>query len=156
MKEEIAQILRALRERAGLSQGQVAVYAPHVAQGTLSDWELGKIPQAWLALRSLATLYRVSADTILGRVEEELPEHVRELMVLASGLSSFRQYELRLIAQTFAENERAMPSPQRAAMIEMLLDAVGSEDAAIDKLLEAFAQGRAAAHDGALEEPAQQ
>lgn len=56
---------RIARERAGLSQGQVAQYA-ETGQGYISDIELNKRwPSTWDLLRKLALRYRVSADYLL-------------------------------------------------------------------------------------------
>jgi transcriptional regulator with XRE-family HTH domain len=56
---------RLARERAGLSQGQVAQYA-ETGQGYISDIELNKRwPSTWELLKKLALRYRVSADFLL-------------------------------------------------------------------------------------------
>ena len=62
----VGQRLRELRERAGLSLGQVAQYE-EIGRQYLSKLELGvNNPPAWQLLAKLAQRYHTSADYLLG------------------------------------------------------------------------------------------
>ena len=61
---------RAARERAGLSQGQVAAYA-QTGQGYISDIEHDKRwPSTWTLLIKLADKYGVSVDYLVGNTDD--------------------------------------------------------------------------------------
>lgn len=66
----IGQRLREVRERTGLSLGQVAQYE-EIGRQYLSKLELGtNNPPAWELLQRLARRYHVSADYLLGLVDD--------------------------------------------------------------------------------------
>lgn len=57
-------ILKGLRAKVGISQGQLAK-AVGVSPGNVSDWELGKTKPGYAALSSLARFFEVTADYLL-------------------------------------------------------------------------------------------
>lgn len=57
-------ILKELRAKSGMSQGQLAK-AVGVSAGNVSDWEVGKTKPGYIALSSLARFFEVSADYLL-------------------------------------------------------------------------------------------
>lgn len=57
-------ILKDLRAKAGLSQGQLAK-SVGVSPGNVSDWEIGKTKPGYAALSSLARFFEVTADYLL-------------------------------------------------------------------------------------------
>ena len=59
-----ADILKDLRAKSGLSQGQLAK-AISVSAGNVSDWEIGKTKPGYVALSALARFFDVSADYLL-------------------------------------------------------------------------------------------
>lgn len=59
-----AEILKELRAKAGLSQGQLAK-SIGVSPGNVSDWEVGKTKPGYVALSSLARFFEVSSDYLL-------------------------------------------------------------------------------------------
>lgn len=59
-----AEILKELRAKAGLSQGQLAK-SIGVSSGNVSDWEVGKTKPGYVALSSLARFFEVSSDYLL-------------------------------------------------------------------------------------------
>lgn len=59
-----ADILKDLRAKSGLSQGQLAK-AVGVSPGNVSDWELGKTKPGYSALSSLARHFEVTSDYLL-------------------------------------------------------------------------------------------
>lgn len=59
-----AEILKELRAKAGLSQGQLAKLIG-VSPGNVSDWEVGKTKPGYVALSSLARFFEVSSDYLL-------------------------------------------------------------------------------------------
>ncbi|GIK73836.1 MAG: hypothetical protein BroJett021_28240 [Chloroflexota bacterium] len=66
----VGQRLREVREQTGLSLGQVAQYE-EIGRQYLSKLELGtNNPPAWELLRRLARRYHVSADYLLGLVDD--------------------------------------------------------------------------------------
>lgn len=102
------------RERAELSQGQVAEYA-ETSQSYLSDIELNKRwPSTWSLLQRLAELCRVPTDYLLGltddpspRRDAPLPEVVRDVIEIMLGLSEGRRAELLAHARVLDEAELA-------------------------------------------------
>lgn len=63
---------RRARERAGLTQGQVATYA-ETMQGYLSQIERDqRWPTTWHLIERLATLYQVSIDYLFGLVDDPI------------------------------------------------------------------------------------
>lgn len=65
--------LRWARERAGLSQGQVAAYC-ETSQGYISDLEANKrLPSGWELLRKLVEQYGVSAGWVIETERNPLP-----------------------------------------------------------------------------------
>lgn len=165
------------RERAGLSQGQVAEYA-ETSQSYLSDIELNKRwPSTWSLLQRLAELCRVPTDYLLGltddpspRRDEPLPEVVRDVIEIMLGLSEGRRAELLAHARVLDEAELeadldaydrimavllALPDGEQvAAVVEDALRAAGAGDlAAADRLIDALIASRAA--KDAVQKPAQ-
>lgn len=59
-----SEILKDLRSKAGLSQGQLAK-SVGVSPGNVSDWEVGKTKPGYVALAALARFFKVSADYLL-------------------------------------------------------------------------------------------
>ena len=59
-----AEILKDLRSKSGLSQGQLAK-SVGVSPGNVSDWEVGKTKPGYMALAALARFFEVSADYLL-------------------------------------------------------------------------------------------
>ena len=57
-------ILKDLRAKSGISQGQLAKKVG-VSPGNISDWEVGKTKPGYAALASLARFFGVSADYLL-------------------------------------------------------------------------------------------
>ena len=57
-------ILKELRAKSGMSQGQLAK-AVGVSAGNVSDWEVGKTKPGYVALSALARFFEVSADYLL-------------------------------------------------------------------------------------------
>ncbi len=124
---------RHARERADLSQGQVAVYAS-TGQGYLSDLELGKRwPSTWTLLKKLAVEYRVSADYLLGLTDNPSPwaerdasdapqpgaalapqGEIAQLVTLAQRMSDELRYALLTVAEALAGVEDG-PTPREIA-----------------------------------------
>lgn len=59
-----SEILKGLRSKSGLSQGQLAK-SVGVSPGNVSDWEVGKTKPGYIALAALARFFGVSADYLL-------------------------------------------------------------------------------------------
>ncbi len=59
-----SEILKDLRSKSGLSQGQLAK-SVGVSPGNVSDWEVGKTKPGYMALAALARFFEVSADYLL-------------------------------------------------------------------------------------------
>ena len=59
-----SEILKNLRSKAGISQGQLAKSVA-VSPGNVSDWEVGKTKPGYVALAALARFFGVSADYLL-------------------------------------------------------------------------------------------
>ena len=59
-----AEILKDLRSKSGISQGQLAK-SVGVSPGNVSDWEVGKTKPGYIALAALARFFEVSADYLL-------------------------------------------------------------------------------------------
>ena len=153
--------LRASRNRAKLSLGQVAEYEG-VSVTYLSALERGaNRPNVWDLLARLAQRYRVSSDYLLGISEDPTPaaerrpllSHEQEIMDLMPQLSDARRAELlahmqvALDAQVRADNYREM-----AIYVERLNEVAGAEAMVVlRQMLDAVASGDAAAALLALE-----
>ena len=59
-----SEILKDLRSKSGISQGQLAK-SVGVSPGNVSDWEVGKTNPGYVALAALARFFGVSADYLL-------------------------------------------------------------------------------------------
>ena len=59
-----SEILKDLRSKSGISQGQLAK-SVGVSPGNVSDWEVGKTKPGYVALAALARFFGVSADYLL-------------------------------------------------------------------------------------------
>ena len=82
----IGERFREARERAHLSQGQVAEYA-ETGQGYLSDIELNKRwPSTWGLIGRLAKLYGTSTDYLLGLTDD--PRQILSATALADALAA--------------------------------------------------------------------
>lgn len=81
-RKSLAAFLRAARNRAGLSQRDVALRLGYGTPQFISNWERGISSPPCRAVHTLAELYRVSADELydalveetLMRVEQDLRE----------------------------------------------------------------------------------
>jgi transcriptional regulator with XRE-family HTH domain len=119
------------RDRAGLSQGQVAEYA-QTAQGYISDIEHDKrSPGGWNLLVQLATQYKTSTDYLLGLTDDPrayqvdatenekltaeqvglLQQAIDEFSALSAGQQRFAINMLRMMRQA-EEDEHAPLSPR--------------------------------------------
>ena len=67
-----SEILKDLRSKSGISQGQLAK-SVGVSPGNVSDWEVGKTKPGYVALAALARFFGVSADYLLGLIDEPRP-----------------------------------------------------------------------------------
>lgn len=61
--------LKRVREHLGLNQGGIAKKGGTI-QSTWSNWEGGKLPEAFEVLKQLSTTYDLSTDYLLGLVDE--------------------------------------------------------------------------------------
>ena len=59
-----SEILKDLRSKSGISQGQLAK-SVGVSPGNVSDWEVGKTKPGYVALAALPRFFGVSADYLL-------------------------------------------------------------------------------------------
>ncbi len=101
--------LKEVRNRKGLSQGQVAEYAG-VSQSTLSDLERGEIaPKTVDALVNLATYFDCSADYLLGLTDD--PRRPDRRVVTPEALSVI-------------ELVNSLPAEQRIAAVAVLQAAI--------------------------------
>lgn len=158
--------LRAARERAGLSLGQVHQYEG-IQKGHLSEMEQGSKNPTGQTIARLAVRYRTSADYLLGltedpsqRIDEPLSETIRDVVELARDLSPGRQQELLAHARVLTEAElqadlreydrmmaliEALPGgDQLAEEIEqaLRLDATGDRSAALRLIDDILARWR--------------
>ncbi|MCI9122287.1 MAG: helix-turn-helix transcriptional regulator [Oscillibacter sp.] len=82
-----SEILKDLRSKSGISQGQLAK-SVGVSPGNVSDWEVGKTKPGYVALAALARFFGVSADYLLELDEAPVKTGVDlERVKLEQGLS---------------------------------------------------------------------
>lgn len=112
-------ILKNLRAKSGLSQGQLAKNLG-VSPGNVSDWESGKTKPGYAALSSLARFFEVSADYLLGldavpnRADLDLVQYKTE-QGLTCDDSPLDEMEADLIAMF-----RLLPSYEREEYFDMM------------------------------------
>lgn len=103
--EGIHERLRKSRERAGLTQGQVAEYES-ISKSYISKLENGaNIPNVWPLLAQLARRYKTSADYILGLTNEpflpksEAPPRYQEFIRLLDELGEAERWQVLQMAR---------------------------------------------------------
>lgn len=114
------------RDRAGLSQGQVAEYA-ETAQGYISDIEHDKrSPGGWSLLAQLATKYKTSTDYLLGLTDDPRPYRVN---IIDNEKLTAEQVEL--VQQAIDEFSALTATQQRFAinMLRMMRQAEEEDNA---------------------------
>jgi transcriptional regulator with XRE-family HTH domain len=150
---EIGERLREQRKRAKINVKDAAA-SLNISKSYISMLESGDSKPNWELLAGLATLYGVSADYLLGIVDdpqpvrgEDLPPTVREIVHLAVEWPPTRQQELldhahvldraQQRAANLSEYDSLMAmfaaaedGPELVAMLEDLLRAVDAGDAA--------------------------
>lgn len=111
-------ILKDLRAKTGLSQGQLAK-AVGVSPGNVSDWEVGKTKPGYVALSSLACFFNVSADYLLElntepvKPGDELSRYKKEQGLICDG-SPLSDEEADLIAML-----RLLPSHEQEDLFDL-------------------------------------
>ncbi len=121
--------LKELRENAKLSQAALAKKVG-VGQSTVGMWESGRNKPENSKLESLATLFNVSTDYLLGRPENFVPEvdtELTELIAKFKALDTHGKYVVSLLIN--AEFSRCQAS---------------ADDALYDKYMRKSAEDRAA------------
>lgn len=94
--------LKRVREHLGLNQGGIAKKGGTI-QSTWSNWEGGKLPEAFEVLKQLSTTYDLSTDYLLGLVDEPqgrvagLSEAEERLLGLLRLLGPFPPYLRRAL-----------------------------------------------------------
>ena len=114
-----SEILKNLRSKAGISQGQLAKSVA-VSPGNVSDWEVGKTKPGYVALAALARFFGVSADYLLELDEAPVKTGVDlERVKLEQGLSCdgspLKAEEADLIAMF-----RLLPSYEREDLVDRI------------------------------------
>ena len=114
-----SEILKNLRSKAGISQGQLAKSVA-VSPGNVSDWEVGKTNPGYVALAALARFFGVSADYLLELDEAPVKTGVDlERVKLEQGLSCdgspLKAEEADLIAMF-----RLLPSYEREDLFDLI------------------------------------
>ena len=114
-----SEILKNLRSKAGISQGQLAKSVA-VSPGNVSDWEVGKTKPGYVALAALARFFGVSADYLLELDEAPVKTGVDlERVKLEQGLSCdgspLKAEEADLIAMF-----RLLPSYEREDLFDLI------------------------------------
>lgn len=114
-----SEILKNLRSKAGISQGQLAKSVA-VSPGNVSDWEVGKTKLGYVALAALARFFGVSADYLLELDEAPVKTGVDlERVKLEQGLSCdgspLKAEEADLIAMF-----RLLPSYEREDLFDLI------------------------------------
>ena len=114
-----SEILKNLRSKAGISQGQLAKSVA-VSPGNVSDWEVGKTKPGYVALAALARFFGVSADYLLELDEAPVKTGVDlERVKLEQGLSCdgspLKSEEADLIAMF-----RLLPSYEREDLFDLI------------------------------------
>ena len=113
-----ADILKELRAKSGLSQGQLAK-SVGVSPGNVSDWEVGKTKPGYVALSSLARFFEVSADYLLELDSEpvkkgnDLSAYKKEQGLTCDG-SPLSDEEADLVAMF-----RLLPSHEREDLFDL-------------------------------------
>lgn len=112
-------ILKDLRAKSGLSQGQLAK-AVGVSPGNVSDWEVGKTKPGYAALSSLARFFDVSADYLLElddkpvKMGDDLSRYKKEQGLICDG-SPLTDLESDLVAMF-----RLLPSYQQEELFDLV------------------------------------
>lgn len=114
-----SEILKDLRSKSGISQGQLAK-SVGVSPGNVSDWEVGKTKPGYVALAALARFFGVSADYLLELDEAPVKTGVDlERIKLEQGLSCdgspLETEEADLIAMF-----RLLPSYEREDLFDLV------------------------------------
>ena len=114
-----SEILKDLRSKSGISQGQLAK-SVGVSPGNVSDWEVGKTKPGYVALAALARFFGVSADYLLELDEAPVKTGVDlERVKLEQGLSCdgspLETEEADLIAMF-----RLLPSYEREDLFDLV------------------------------------
>ena len=114
-----SEILKNLRSKAGISQGQLAKSVA-VSPGNVSDWEVGKTKPGYVALAALARFFGVSADYLLELDTAPVKTGVDlERVKLEQGLSCdgspLKAEEADLIAMF-----RLLPSYEREDLFDLI------------------------------------
>ena len=114
-----SEILKNLRSKAGISQGQLAKSVA-VSPGNVSDWEVGKTKPGYVALAALARFFGVSAYYLLELDEAPVKTGVDlERVKLEQGLSCdgspLKAEEADLIAMF-----RLLPSYEREDLFDLI------------------------------------
>ena len=99
--------IKELRERAGLSQKEVAAIVK-VSRPTVSEWEHGKKKPSEERLKKLAEFYTVSTGVVLGY--DEIPQTMQVLFVDDG-------------SQSYAAMERIKNEPERSTLYTMAISA---------------------------------
>lgn len=111
-------ILKELRAKSGLSQGQLAK-AIGVSAGNVSDWEGDKTKPGYVALSSIARFFDVSADYLLelnsapGKPGVDLGEYKEEQGLTCDGLP-LTEVEIDLVAMF-----RLLPPMRQEELFDM-------------------------------------
>ncbi len=112
-------ILKELRAKSGLSQGQLAK-SVGVSPGNVSDWESGKTKPGYVALSSLARFFEVSADYLLEletapvKAGDDLSRYKTEQGLICDG-SPLNEMEADLVAMF-----RLLPSYEREELFDVI------------------------------------
>lgn len=107
--------LRKARERAGLTQGQVAEYTG-IGKQYISKLERGaNEPPTWELLAKLARQYRTSTDYLLGMIDDwrppenkTLPEGGSEMLEYLSGMSDRGRADLLAVARVLYQSDQEL------------------------------------------------
>lgn len=131
----LAARLRTIRERRGLTGGQVATYVG-VSAAHISGMESGRRQPSLELLARLASYFDCSTDYLLGLTDDstpmrraDLPEHGTELVNLFRQLSELRSAELLDIATALYELEQS-PTPGQPTLLEQTLKRIRHGDEA--------------------------
>ena len=114
-----SEILKDLRSKSGLSQGQLAK-SVGVSPGNVSDWEVGKTKPGYMALAALACFFDVSADYLLelddapAKTGVDLSQYKAEQGLSCDG-SPLEAEEADLIAMF-----RLLPSYEREDLFDLV------------------------------------
>ena len=98
--------IRALRKEHGYSQEQMARKL-HLTQGAISQWENGLTVPAADQLMTLADVFGITVDELLGREQQETPPPPArdEVAALMADLSPEEQAQVRQYAE-FLKSQR--------------------------------------------------